>query len=126
IHSWAPRAGLRLSQTLFFFDGEGWYDEQRLGEALTDYRLTPWATYDPTLFGADSLAHYRDANGDGVLDRDAQGRVTVDRVDLVRRRFIHNHHYGWVPRVQIDHGAGSLTLGGELRAHDGHHEGTVI
>lgn len=123
VHSWAPSAGLALTQTLFWFDGAGYYDEQRLGQDLAAYRLSPWVTTDSTLF---PRAYYRDANGDGALDRDAQGRVTVDEFDVVRRRFITNHHFGWIPRVRIEHAGGALTLGGELRGHDGHHVGTVI
>jgi iron complex outermembrane receptor protein len=126
IHTWSPRAGLTASQTLFSFDGRGYYDEQRLNDALADYRLAPWATFDPTLFGADSLLYYRDADQNGVLDRDAQGRVTVEKTDLVRRRVVVNRHYGWVPRVRLEHARGVLTLGGELRQHDGHHYGEVV
>ncbi len=126
IHTWAPRAGLTLSQTLFFFDGKGFYDELRFGESLAAYRLSPWLTYDPTLFGADSLAYYQDANDDGVLDRDSQGRVTVENFDVVRRRTIANRHYGWIPRVRFEHPGGAIILGGELRAHDGRHWGEVL
>jgi iron complex outermembrane receptor protein len=31
-----------------------------------------------------------------------------------------------VPRVRLEHADGALTLGGELRAHDGHHTGEVL
>ncbi len=126
IHSWSPRPHLALTHTLFYFDGEGFYDEQRFGRSLADFRLMPWVTYDPTLFGADSLGYYSDADGDGVLDRDAQGRVTVQSFDLVRRRWVGNRHFGWIPRVRIEHAGGSLTAGGEIRFHDGRHIGTVI
>ncbi|HEY6865623.1 MAG TPA: TonB-dependent receptor, partial [Candidatus Eisenbacteria bacterium] len=125
IHTWAIHPGLSLSHTLFYFDGKGYYDEGRTGDSLSAYRIAPWTTTDPTLFGADSLLYYRDANHDGVLDRDAQGRVTVDRFDLVRRRIIANRHYGWVPRLRLEHARGALTLGGEIRAHDGRHYGEV-
>ena len=96
IHTWSPRAGLTASQTVFYFDGRGYYDERRLNDALADYRLTPWATPDATLFGADSLLYYRDADQNGVLDRDGQGRVTLEKTDVVRRRTIVDRHYGWV------------------------------
>jgi len=126
IHTWSPRPGLTTSQTLFFFDGRGYYDEQRLNDALADYRLAPWATSDAALFGADPLLYYRDADQDGVLDRDAQGRLTVEKADLVRRRTVANRHYGWVPRLRIEHARGVLTLGGELRQHDGRHFGELV
>jgi outer membrane receptor protein involved in Fe transport len=37
-----------------------------------------------------------------------------------------NRHYGWVPRVRFEHAGGALVVGGELRAHDGHHWGEVL
>ena len=50
IHSWAPGARWAFTQTLFWSDGKGYYDEQRFGRSLSDYRLSPW-------FTADTLAH---------------------------------------------------------------------
>jgi iron complex outermembrane recepter protein len=124
IHSWRPQKHLAATQTLFYFDGDGFYDEQRSFQPLANYRLTPWTTTDPGLFGADSLAHY---SSDGVnITRDAQGRVTVENADLVRRRWVGNRHFGWIPRIRIGDPLQSLTVGGELRWHDGHHIGTVI
>ncbi len=125
VHTWAPGPRLTLTQTLFWFDGRGYYDERRVNDALADYRLPSWATYEHGLFGADSLLYYRDANGDGVLDRDAQGRVTLDRFDLVRRRIVVDRHFGWIPRARIAIPGGALTVGGEIRAHDGRHYGEV-
>jgi iron complex outermembrane receptor protein len=124
IHSWSPRPRLAVTQTLFYFDGEGYYDEQRPAQALAAYRLSPWLTFDPTLFGADSLVYY--ANNGSALTRDGQGRVTVTLFDAVRRRWVANRHFGWVPRVRFETGRGALTLGGELRAHDGRHVGRVL
>jgi iron complex outermembrane recepter protein len=123
IHSWAfsPRAA--LSQTLFWFDGRGYYDEQRFGRNLSDYRLAPWATSDSTLF---DHSYYRDTDGDGVLDRDSLGRAIVERFDPVRRREVVNRHFGWIPRLRLVHPGGALTVGGELRGHDGHHTGQLL
>ncbi len=123
IHSWRPAPRVAFTQTLFYFDGEGFYDEQRFGRSLSEFRLASWATPDSTSF---PRAYYRDTDQDGVLDRDAQGEVIVDRFDVVRRRFIENQHYGWVPRLRWEHGAGALTVGAEIRAHDGRHIGSVI
>jgi iron complex outermembrane receptor protein len=126
LHSWGIAPGVSFSQTLFWFDGKGYYDEQRFNRALAQYRLSPWATYDTGLFGADSLSYYVDADQDGVLDRDPQGRVTVSKFDFVRRRTVVNRHYGWIPRLRLEHPGGTLTVGGELRAHDGRHWGEVL
>lgn len=122
LHTWAPSSAVTLSQTFFWFDGRGYYDEQRAGRSLADYRLSPWATSDTTLYPHDYYA--LDSLGNVALD--PQGRATVERADLVRRRDVVNRHYGWVPRVRLAHAGGTLTVGGELRFHDGRHVGTVI
>ena len=122
IHGWSPRAGLTFSQTLFYFDGRGYYDEQRLAQNLADYRLAPWKITDSTLAPRD----YYEQDATGALTQDGSGRFTLTRTDVVRRRQIVDRHYGWVPRVRIDYADGSFTLGGEVRAHDGHHVGEVL
>ncbi len=123
IHNWSINGKVTLTQTAYWFDGKGYYDEQRNGSKLADYRLAPWTTTDTTLYTRD---HYADADQNGVLDRDAQGRVSVTRADLVRRRSVVNRNGGWVPRVRIEHERGTLTVGGEVRAADGRHYGNVI
>ncbi len=122
LHTWSPRTGLALSQTFFWFDGKGFYDERRAGRALADYRLLDIVTADSTLAPRDYYAQ----NPDGSLAEDSGGRFTIERFDLVRRRTVVNRHFGWVPRARIDHPGGALTVGGELRAHDGRHFGEVI
>jgi iron complex outermembrane receptor protein len=122
LHSWRVRTGMTLSQTFFWYDGSGYYDERRTAQELGKYRLSPWLTPDTTMlpreyYATDSLGHFV---------RDAEGRALVERGDVVRRREVTNRHYGWVPRLRIEHAAGELTLGGELRAHDGHHVGTLL
>jgi iron complex outermembrane receptor protein len=122
IHTWAPSTQLTFTQTLFWFDGRGSFDEQRTNRALADYRLPSIVTTDTTLY---SRGHYaQDANG--ILLRDAQGRATVVNFDVTRRREVINRHYGWLPRARFAHGGGALTVGGELRFHDGRHVGTVL
>ena len=122
LHDWSPRAGLTFTQTAFWFDGSGYYDEGRSGEALANYRLAPWTTSDTTLY---SREHYAQ-DGNGVLVRDSLGRAFVTNADIVRRRDITNHHFGWVPRMRLAHAHGALTLGGEARWHDGHHVGSLL
>jgi len=122
IHTWTPSAGLALTQTLFFFDGAGYYDEQRFGRDLAEFRFTPWQTSDSTLFPRDYYA--QDSTGNLIVD--GQGRVTVEKFDLVRRRTVENRHYGWVPRARIAQPWGAITVGGELRFADGRHYGEVL
>jgi iron complex outermembrane receptor protein len=122
IHDWAPNPALTVSQTLYGFDGRGYYDERRDDVPLSDYRLPGIATTDTTLVPRDR--YEQDANG--VLVRDAQGRATIIAFDVTRRREIVNRQAGWIPRARWHYGGGALTFGGELRVHDGHHVGTVI
>ncbi|HTR96524.1 MAG TPA: TonB-dependent receptor, partial [Candidatus Acidoferrales bacterium] len=122
VHSWAPSDRLALTQTFFYFDGSGYYDEQRDDQALTDYHVSPWTTTDSTLLSRD---HYA-LNSSGFFTRDSLGRVTVVNADIVRRRYVANQHFGWVPRLRIGNGASQLTVGGEARFHDGHHLGTLV
>lgn len=121
IHRWRPAANVSVTQTLFAFDGRGYFDERREGRSLADYRLPAIATTDTTLAPRDYYA--QDASG--ALVRDAQGRASLVRFDLVRRREVTNRHWGWLPRARVEHANGALTVGGELRAHDGRHVGTI-
>lgn len=121
IHRWNPSRRVAITQTLFAFDGRGYFDERREGRSLADYRLPAIATTDTTLAPRDYYA--QDASG--ALVRDAQGRASLVRFDLVRRREVTNRHYGWLPRARFEHANGALTVGGELRAHDGRHVGTI-
>jgi iron complex outermembrane receptor protein len=122
IHSWTPRPGLTFSQTAFWFDGKGYYDEQRFDRSLADYRLAPWWTPDTTLVPRGYYAQ----DTAGRLVRDADGRARIERFDLVRRRTVANRHYGWLPRLRLEHTRGALTVGGEIRAHDGRHWGEIV
>ncbi|MEQ1834006.1 MAG: TonB-dependent receptor [Candidatus Eisenbacteria bacterium] len=122
VHTWAPTPVLTLTQTAFWFDGRGYFDERRTNRALADYRLPAIATSDTTLVPRDHYA--QDANG--VLLRDAQGRASIVNFDVTRRREVTNRHYGWLPRARLAHAHGALTVGGELRFHDGRHVGSVL
>ncbi len=122
IHAWAPSRALTLTQTLFWFDGRGYYDERRTGVPLADYRLPGIATTDTTLYPRGDY----DQDANGALVRDAQGRAALVRFDVTRRREVVDRAYGWLPRARVAHAGGALTVGGELRFHDGRHIGTVI
>lgn len=122
IHAWAPSPRLALTHTLFWFEGDGFYDERRFGQELAAYRLAPWATADSTLA---PRSHYAQ-DSTGALVQDGQGRYRVERADLARRRAVDNRHVGWVPRARFSHPGGALTVGGELRWADGRHRGEVL
>ena len=122
LHSWSPAPTIAASQTLFYFDGKGYYDERRFGEPLSAYRLDTLYTADGGRLPPDYYLH--DADGNIVVGADGRYRGVL--TDVVRRRTIADRHYGWLPRMRIEHPSGALTIGGELRAHDGRHWGEVL
>jgi len=121
VHSWSPHAGLALTQTLFWFDGRGYYDEERKGEPLSGYGLDTLYTTDGSLLPPGY--YLQDGSGNPIV---VGGVYRGILSDIVRRRTIANQHYGWVPRVRFRHAGGELIVGGELRFHDGHHWGEVL
>ena len=58
------------------------------------------------------LYKYNYAKTLGHPARDSLGRFTVTNADLVRRRDVTNRHYGWLPRLRVQHAGGALTVGG--------------
>ena len=121
VHSWSPRAGLAFTQTLFWFDGRGYYDEERKAEPLSSYRLDTLYTSDGSRLPPNY--YLQDGNGNPIV---VNGVYRGILSDVVRRRTIANQHYGWVPRLRLGHEGGELIVGGELRFHDGHHWGDVL
>ena len=122
IHRWNPSRTWAFTQTLFAFDGRGYFDEHRDDQALADYRLPAILTTDTTRVPR----VYYEQDASGALVRDAQGRARIVRFDVTRRREVMNHHAGWLPRARWTHTNGTLTVGGEFRVHDGRHLGTVF
>ena len=51
-------------------------------------------------------------------------RPPIPRNTLVRA-FVGNKQWGWLPRVEIDHGSGTLTVGAEIRIHRSTHWGKI-
>ncbi|MFI5370655.1 MAG: TonB-dependent receptor domain-containing protein [Candidatus Eisenbacteria bacterium] len=121
-HTWAMSRERTFTQTLYGFDGSGYYDEQRGMQALSDYRLSSWAVADSTLYTRD---HYQQ-DATGALVTDSNGRYIVVNTDLVRRRWVGDRQIGWLPRLRLGTATDALTVGGELRWADGHHVGTVV
>ena len=121
LHNWAPSERLSISNTVFYFDGKGYYDEQRFEEPLASYRLASWTTTDSTLAPRD----YYQQDASGALTQDVNGKFTIISTDVVRRRTIVDQHYGWLPRASWQQPHGTLIVGGEMRWHDGHHYGAI-
>jgi iron complex outermembrane receptor protein len=100
-------------------------------EALHEWRLSPSLTVHNTVF------YY---SGDGYFDYDASWAdtsmlrigttygipATQNPTNTLVRAFVGNKQGGWLPRMEIDHGDGRLTVGAELRFHRSLHHGTIL
>ncbi|MGA3287453.1 MAG: TonB-dependent receptor [Bacteroidota bacterium] len=99
-------------------------------ELLHEWKLTPNITFNNTFFYI---------QGDGYYDYDGTGLDTsslhlgnayaipaaANPENILVRAFVGNKQWGWLPRLEIDHGSGSLTLGAELRFHHSIHWGKI-
>lgn len=128
VHEWQVRPGLRLNNTLFWVHGEGYYEGYRTGRSLADFGLPTIRTREENLFGADSLRYYQasETGGIPVLARDEQGRLTLLRTDLVRRKWVDKDQRGWLGRVEWRHARGQLSAGAQLYDFDSQHRGWVM
>jgi iron complex outermembrane recepter protein len=51
--------------------------------------------------------------------------TSADPANILVRAFVGNKQWGWLPRLEINHGTGVLTLGAELRFHRSLHWGKI-
>lgn len=97
INDWQVTDKIRLNNTLFFYDSHGWFDYDG-----------SWA--DATTLRVDSVhGFYPTPTITNAIIRGA--------VDLVQ--------WGWLPRIELQHQNGSVTIGGEYRYHKGTHWGKI-
>ncbi len=99
-------------------------------ELLHEWKLTPYITFNNTFFYI---------QGDGYYDYDGTGLDTsslhlgnaygipasADPTNILVRAFVGNKQWGWLPRLEIDHETGTLTLGAEIRSHHSIHWGKI-
>jgi len=97
LHDWQLRPGVRLANTLFYVQGDGFFDFDGSWADTTYYRLTREFGIAP------------DAN---------PGQSLI-------RAFVGNRQGGWLPRVDLEHVGGTLSLGAEVRVHRSEHWGKV-
>ena len=128
LHNWQISDKVSLDNTLFYIRGKGYYEGLKRNKKLRDFGMSPVATFDPILFGADSLDYYAATEIDGqeMLARDALGRYTIKRSDLVRQKWVDKYQIGWIPRLHLQHANGALTLGGEFYLFYSNHWGNVL
>lgn len=98
VHEVSLGSGTELSQTLFAFSGEGFYDELKTHRNLAEYNLPPISRPDGTV---------------------------ITSTNLVRRRNVDEWDWGWTPTLTHARGAWTFTVSGEARFHHAHHTGEV-
>ncbi|MFC1555117.1 TonB-dependent receptor [candidate division KSB1 bacterium] len=106
---------MHFNNALFYTSAKGYYRNIKSRRDPYEYNLTTFTTTDPTPYL--EFADFHDPVG-GVYE--------LKKTDLVRRRWIDNYQWGVIPRLEIQHNKGSLTVGAELRNHTGRHWGEVI
>ena len=111
-----------LTSSLFFFNGDGFYNSNSYGPSSFESHQLPNFEVD-----SDSLypAGYYLTGEDGKPVRLPDGRFQVVASDMTQRLWVEDKHYGWVPRARIEHEHGTLTVGGEWREHEGRHYGEL-
>jgi iron complex outermembrane receptor protein len=97
LHEWRLAEGTTLSQTLFYYSGEGYFDYD-----------ASWA--DTTLL--------RIGSAYGIP-------ASANPTNALVRAFVGNRQWGWLPRIEFDRGENSLTAGLEVRFHRSTHYGSI-
>lgn len=97
IHDWKLSPKTILHNTFFYYTGDGFFDYD-----------ASWADTSMLRLGVQY--------GIPVPDNPANTLV---------RAFVGNKQWGWLPRIEVDHGNGSLTAGAEFRFHHSTHWGRI-
>jgi iron complex outermembrane receptor protein len=93
------RPNVEYAQTLYLFQGDGYYDQFRKNRKLVEYNLPNIVLSDGTV---------------------------IRRTDLVRRRSVDEWDAGWVPSLTMSAGKWRWEVTGEVRWHEGRHFGQVL
>ncbi len=101
IHTLQLSENVTVQNTFFYFQGDGYYKQLKLGAWMPQYNLSPFTGPDGTV---------------------------VDTTDLVRKRTVDEWDGGWIGQLEWQHGNGRGTFqaGTAVRLHHGHHYGEVI
>ena len=89
---------LKLSSAVHYTRGEGYYEQFKKDQKFSTYGFTPI-----------------------ILTND-----TIDKTDLIRRRWLDNHFYGAIVSLNYKHNSLDLTFGGGANEYKGGHYGEVI
>jgi iron complex outermembrane receptor protein len=98
INTWQARPDLTVRNTLYYFEGEGFFEQYNADAFM------------PSL---------------GLPEVELPGGDVVDTTDVVTRRHVDEWDAGWIPSIEWRHsdGRGALQAGMALRYHTGRHWG---
>ena len=96
-HEWRISPSIKLTNTLYMVLGDGYFD------------------YDGS-WADTSLLRIGEAYGIPA---------TANPTNTLIRGFVGNRQWGWLPRVELEHESGTLTVGAELRIHRSTHWGKI-
>lgn len=102
-HEWKLSNTLSLNNTFFYIHGEGFFDYD--GD---------WILYDPI-----ATSWFQE-----IVGYDSTFGVSKFP-SFVLRGFVENNQWGWLPRMDVKHEKGKLSLGAELRFHRSIHWGII-
>ncbi|GHT46070.1 TonB-dependent receptor [Bacteroidia bacterium] len=92
---------LNLNVALHYTKGEGFYEEYKVGQKYSEYRLTP--------------TYYLDKNG----------KSKELKKDLVREKWLDNDFYGGIFSLDYTNEKWNISLGGGANKYEGNHFGYV-
>lgn len=109
-NQWRADPSVEITQSLFWIQGNGYYEQYKPNRKFSEYNLTPFEVT-------------QDNDGDGIVDT----VITISRTDLIHKKDLDKDQIGWLPRAKwkIDD-ATELGLGLELRSYTGKHWGNVM
>jgi len=95
------KPGLILQNTLYYFEGEGYYKQYKEDRWMPEYGLEPFPGPDGSI---------------------------INTTDLIRKRAVDESDLGWIPSLEWKHagGRGKLQAGFAIRLHDSRHTGRVV
>ena len=109
LHDWQISESIVMHNTIFFVQGEGYFDYDGDWVPYYDWNNNPTAS---------NLWFRKYAGYDSTFGVSAFP-------SLLLRGFVGNKQWGWLPRVDIIHVNGELTLGAEVRIHRSTHWGKI-
>jgi iron complex outermembrane receptor protein len=125
MNDWQISTRINLINTLYLVHGEGYYENLKFTERLTDFGMNFYETNDPNLFGSDSLSYYQTTD-DNKLYQTPDGNYVIQNTDLTRQKFVDKNQYGWIGKLTYRGDEGLLTVGSSLYYFKSNHHGQVL